>query len=708
MQCYTELTSPTAVTHALSLPFLSSDAQNLIVARTSLLQVFTTTTILRELDTRTQNYVSADDLNQLTDRRILDDENIEHSFLGVKAKVKRSERLSLTKLVLVAEYALSGTVISLARVKLQHSKTGAEALLVAVQDAKLSLVEWDPDRHGLSTISIHYYEHEELQRNPWAPSLNRCVNYLTADPRSRCAVLKFGNRELAILPFRQAGDDLVMDDYDLHTDDEEGNGSRPAKANGETSTGDVPYLASFVLPMTALDQTLIHPIHLSFLFEYREPTFGVLSIPLTTSTAILHERHDTLIYTVFTLDLEQRASTTILSVTGLPYDLYKIIPLPPPVGGTLLLGSNELVHVDQAGKTNGVAVNPFAGDCTSFSMADQSTLAMRLEGCIIQDMGTGNGDVLMILTTGELAIASFKLDGRSVSGLSVRRVPTESIGSAVMGAASCAASLGKGKIFVGSEEGDSVVLGWSRKSEQVSKQRRPSAPLLENDMEVGADDEEMDDYDDDLYAAVDPESRKDTDMLSSKEQPANSTSPGDYVFSIHDSLLNVAPTSAIAFGHPKSDVDADAKDEVHHLDLVTASGRGRTGGVTILNRELQAVNIHRFSLSQVGGLWSVRAKRPVTKAPSGKTTIRLDDPYATTQEYDRFLIVSKPASNDDETSEIYTLTTAGLEEVKDTDFDPAAGGTIDIGMLCKSTRVVQVLKGEIRSYDGGKLLLACA
>ena len=54
-------------------------------------------------------------------------------------------------------------------------------------------------------------------------------------------------------------------------------------------------------------------------------------------------------YTVFTLDLEQRASTTLLSVSRLPSDLFKVVALPPPVGGTLLIGSNEVVHVDENG-----------------------------------------------------------------------------------------------------------------------------------------------------------------------------------------------------------------------------------------------------------------------------------------------------------------------------------------------------------------------
>ncbi|KAI9785827.1 MAG: mRNA cleavage and polyadenylation factor subunit [Peltula sp. TS41687] len=697
MQCYTELTPPTTVTHALCFPFLSPDSINLVVVRTSLLQVFSTKTFVKELDTGSQIYTSPEDFDQVTDRRILDNEGIEQSFLGVDAKVQRAERLNLTKLVLVAEYALSGTVLSLARIKLQHSKSGGEALLVAVQDAKLSLVEWDPERHGLSTISIHYYEQEELQKNPWAPPLNRSVNYLTADPRSRCAVLKFGSRELAVLPFRQAGDDLVMDDYDADIDGEIQDQSMSRIVNGNVSTADTPYSASFVLPITALDPTLIHPVHISFLYEYREPTFGVLSSPLVTSTSTLHERYDTLAYTVFTLDLEQRASTTILSVSGLPYDLYKIIPLPPPVGGTLLLGGNELVHVDQAGKTNGVAVNSFARDTTSFSMADQSTLEMKLEGCIIEQIDTEKGDMLMILNTGELAIVSFKLDGRSVSGLSVRRVSSDNGGHAVKAAASCAVLLTKGRMFIGSEDGDSVILGWSRRSEQQSKQRRQSE---EQFMEDGIDEEDMDDYDDDLYGTTDSEFKRNQDTITSRDSNMSSRGTGEYLFKVHDSLLNIAPAKAIAFGYPASNsTEANEQDANRHLDLVVASGRGRAGGITILNRELRQNLVERFDLPGVTGVWTIRAKRPAVEIPSEQASIRLDNAYATNQEYDTFMIVSKSTGEGQEESAIYALATTGLEEVKGTDFDPTAGGTVDAGMMCKDTRVVQVLKGEIRSYD---------
>ena len=500
MQCYTELTPPTAVTHSVALPFLSADSNNLVVAKTSLLQIFFLKTVSFEFEGSAEDGSQSTRQNDLSDPRINDDAGLESSFLGVDSALLRSERARKTKLVLVAEYTLSGTVTSLVRVKIASSKSGGEALLVGFRDAKLSLVEWDPERPGISTVSIHYYEQDELQGSPWTTSLSDCVNYLTVDPGSRCAALKFGTRNLAILPFKQGDEDVAMDDWD-----EELDGPRPAdkavskNANGDSSNAETPYGSSFVLRMSSLDPTLVHPIHLAFLHEYREPTFGILSSAVLPSASLLQERKDTLTYMVFTLDLHQKASTTILSVTGLPYDLFRVIPLPPPVGGALLVGGNEIIHIDQAGKANGIGVNMFAKQCTSFSLVDLSHLQMRLEGCTIEQLSIENGEMLIILHSGALAILSFRMDGRSVSGLNIREIPTEAGSLLLATGPSSVSSLGPNTLFLGSENADSVILGWNRRSGQLSR-RKSKLDLPDGADEAFLDDaeDEDDDADDDL------------------------------------------------------------------------------------------------------------------------------------------------------------------------------------------------------------------
>jgi cleavage and polyadenylation specificity factor subunit 1 len=704
MQCYTELTPPTAVTHSLSLPFLSASSNNLIVTKTSLLQIFSTKTISIEVEGSAAK--DAAKREDAYDPTINDEDGLADSFLG-EDSVIRIDRAKRTKLILVAEYTLSGTITSLVRIKTNSSKSGGEALLVGFRDAKLSLVEWDPQRPGISTISIHYYEQDELQGSPWAPSLKDCVNYLTADPGSRCAALKFGARNLAILPFKQDDEDVNMDDWD-----EELDGPRPTDktlsktTNGDSKKEETPYGSSFVLRLPSLDPNLTHPIHLAFLYEYREPTFGIISSTMSPASSLLQERKDNLTYMVFTLDLHQRASTTILSVGGLPYDLFEVIPLPAPVGGALLVGYNELIHIDQAGKANGVGVNMFAKQCTSFALVDQSSLQMRLEGCRVGQLSIQSGEMIIILQTGELAILSFHVDGRSVSGLSIRRVSSEVGGSLIPACVSSISSLGQNTLFLGSERADSVVLGWTRKSNQLSRRKSRLDLADEDDILLDEDEEdEDDDADDDLYG--DGPSITQRASNGAAQSDASNTKAGDFIFSIHDSLVNIAPIIDMAVG--SSNVYADREEKSNYegitsdLQLVAAVGKDKAGSMAIIQRNIQPKVIGRFEFPEARGIWTMSAKRPTEKGlEANKEKSAMSGDYGVDAQYDRLMIVSKALPDGTEISDVYALTSANFEALTGTEFEPAAGSTIEAGTLGNGMRVIQVLKSEVRSYDGGK------
>ncbi|KAF2836291.1 hypothetical protein M501DRAFT_997028 [Patellaria atrata CBS 101060] len=674
MQCYTELSPPTAVTHAVSLPFLHAKALNLVVARASLLQVFE----LRAVSTEVESAANGAD----------------GEYVWNDIPLQRTEQT--TKLVLVSEYTLSGTVTSLGRVKAQNVKSGGEALLVAFRDAKLSLVEWDPENYSISTISVHYYEGDELQVAPWATDLSHYHNYLSVDPSSRCAALKFGARHLAILPFRQMGDDLVEDDYDPDIDDPMDISPVKAKlTNGDSERNQTPYSASFVLPLTALDPALNHPIHLSFLYEYREPTFGIISAPRAPGVSLLAERKDPLSYTVFTLDIEQRASTTLLSVSGLPYDIFRVLPLPLPVGGALLVGSNELIHVDQAGKSNAVSVNHFAKQSSSFPMSDQSDLGLRLEGCVIEQISSETGDLLIIEHTGSFLMLSFKLDGRSVSGLALERISEDKGGQVLQAAASCTTTLGRSKMFVGSEDGDSVILGWTKKTAQITR-KRSHAELLAEDPDLSFDEDDLeDDDDDDLYAtAVQPSKQS-----SSRTE---ASVPGSYTFRVHDRLLNLAPLKDITLGKPTSSRNSSDNTKTRPpettLELIASTGSGNAGSVVVLKQEIESRILQESKFPSLKGIWTIQAKRTVPK-DKGLDKDVFDAGLAPDLDEDRLVIISRSNSSGNEESAIYSVSGINFEERDTGEFESDAGATIDVGTLCKGTRIIQVLKNEIRSYD---------
>jgi len=114
MQCYTELTPPTAVTHSLSLPFVSANANNLVVAKTSLLQIFSTKTI--EVEVAEPSARDASRRESAYDPTINDEDGLADAFMGDDSAM-RVDRTKQTKLILVAEYTLSGTITSLVRIK---------------------------------------------------------------------------------------------------------------------------------------------------------------------------------------------------------------------------------------------------------------------------------------------------------------------------------------------------------------------------------------------------------------------------------------------------------------------------------------------------------------------------------------------------------------------------------------------------------------
>src|SRR4051794_21483391 len=63
--------------------------------------------------------------------------------------------------------------------------------------AKMSLLEWHAPSHSLQTVSLHYYEREELKKefltSTYPPQIR-------VDPQNRCAILNFYGDKVSVLP----------------------------------------------------------------------------------------------------------------------------------------------------------------------------------------------------------------------------------------------------------------------------------------------------------------------------------------------------------------------------------------------------------------------------------------------------------------------------------------------------------------------------
>ncbi len=627
MQCYTEIVPPSGVTHALSVPFISAKSKNLVVARSSILQIFS---------------------------------------------LKPGPHSQDTKLVLVAEYPLSGTVTALGRVGIQGSKSGGDAVLLAFRDAKLSLIEWDPAHHSISTISLHYYENYASQTAPWMPDLSKCVSHLTIDPNSRCAAFNFAIDNLAIIPFHQIGDDLAMDDLDDVNGDPVSRVSTK-QTNGDSSEHTKPYSSSFVLPLTALDPSLLHPVDMTFLHEYRDPTIGILYSTAARSQNMALERKDVTIYSVYALDIESRASTTLQSVHDLPNDLFAVLALPLPVGGALLVGGNELIHVDQGGKSTGIGINEFARDASSFAMADNANLELRLEGCRIEQFGNATGDMLITLRTGELAMLSFRLDGRSVSGISLGRLETEYTSGLINSSASCTATLGQGMMFIGSEDTDSVLVSLGKRSSQLKRtaskmQTSTNGHVLEDD---GEDSEVDGSDDDDLYADI---------AAAAERSAAADASLSGVNIRLLDKLPSVGPLHDVCLGkslkrkrNMRDDGSQDRKQD--QLDLAVACGRGRAGGIAFFTPSITASDSRHLKYCEAISVWSFHNS-------SGQ-----------------HVVLSETTDQGPAQSSLWTFEKGRLDRTGGTDFESSTGSTLAVCSLTKSNHTIHVTGTEIRVFD---------
>lgn len=65
------------------------------------------------------------------------------------------------KVECLIQFTLFGNIMSIQSVNLANSPR--DALLISFCDAKLSVVEYDPESHDLKTLSLHYFEEEDMK-----------------------------------------------------------------------------------------------------------------------------------------------------------------------------------------------------------------------------------------------------------------------------------------------------------------------------------------------------------------------------------------------------------------------------------------------------------------------------------------------------------------------------------------------------------------
>ncbi|GAA97624.1 uncharacterized protein L969DRAFT_94765 [Mixia osmundae IAM 14324] len=374
-----------------------------------------------------------------------------------------SMREDQTRLQLLAEHVCHGIVTGLARLStLDTRQDGRHRLVISFRDAKMTVMEWSDQLHDLAPVSMHSFERlPQLSQG----DLGAFQAVLRVDQASRCVALLLPDNTLGILPFFQ-------DLSELEDMTREGLQS-------------LPYAPSLTIDLSEIGPGIRNVVDFAFLPGFSEPTIAILFQRKPTWTGRIDFAKDITSLVMVTLDIGSRNYPVIFEADGLPYDALSLSVCPRELGGVVILCANSLVHIDQSSKMTGIAVNGWTSTLTDARLDSRPTLRLVLEGA--QCAFVGQQVAVLCTRTGETFSLHLEKDGRNVSSMDCRP-------RAVTCIPACIETVGAAYVFVGSAQGQSVLLRWASQS-------GAGADILDI-TESGTGLVQSDAMDDDLYATA--------------------------------------------------------------------------------------------------------------------------------------------------------------------------------------------------------------
>ncbi|CAK9441251.1 uncharacterized protein LODBEIA_P51200 [Lodderomyces beijingensis] len=567
MEVYNEFLDPSRITSCVGCNFISAKAKNLIVAKGSLLQVF--------------------DVVQL------------------KSSTVNKPQF---RLHLVRQFKLQGSILDLKAIKTLESPD-LDYLIVSTKYAKFSIVKWNHLSHDISTVSLHYYEN--CIQNSTIEELG--YSELLVEPtHNSVTCLRYKNL-LCFLPLEGLDDDDDDDDDDdEEEDEEEKNGKKTdhGKANGrnakrnEEENGTVLgsrqfFDSSFILDAGVLDPSIDTLIDMQFLHNYREPTVAILSHRAHAWAGNLIQRKDNIQLEVMALDLVSKTSSSVYRIENLPYEVERVVPLPLPLNGCLLIGCNEVMHVDNGGIIKRISVNPFTALTTASvkSYQDQSDLSLKLENCSVIPIPDDHR-VLIISEQGSFYFVNFELDGKSIKRIFIETVDPKMYNDIKLTLPGEVAVLDKNLLFMSNLNGDSslVEVKYRDSSSKVVEAEQDNEEQGESG-EAGEDSDE-----DDLYKEEEEE----------EQQKVLSKSHIEFV--LQDTLVNNSPISSFTLGlcsreKFKSNLPNPSYNEV---SIITNAGSHEQSKINIITPTIQPNISSSLTFSQVNRMWNLNQKYLIT------------------------------------------------------------------------------------------------
>ncbi|PSR93371.1 Cleavage and polyadenylation specificity factor subunit like [Actinidia chinensis var. chinensis] len=576
--------------------------------------------------------------------------------------------VSGASLELVCHYRLHGNVETMGILSVGRADGGRkrDSIILAFQDAKISVLEFDDSVHGLRTSSMHCFEGPDwLHLKRGRESFGRGP-LVKVDPQGRCAGVLVYGLQMIILKAAEAGSGLVVEE------------------NAFTAGGAVSARieSSYVISLRDLDMK--HVKDFIFVHGYIEPVMVILHERELTWAGRTSWKHHTCMLSALSISTTLKQHPLIWSAANLPDDAYKLLAVPSPIGGVLVICANTIHYHSQSASCT-LALNNFAVSDDSSQEMPRSSFSVELDAANATWL---SNDVAMLSTkTGELLLLTLVYDGRVVQRLDLSKSRASVLTSGMT-------TIGNSLFFLASRLGDSLLVQFSCGVGASTSPHGVKEEVLDIEGDVPTAKRLRRSPSDALQDMVNSEELSLYDSGPSNALSAQKT----FSFAVRDSLINVGPLKDFSYGlRINADLNATGIAKQSNYELVSihffklgvcCSGHGKNGAVCVLQQSIRPEIITQEQLPGCKGIWTVYHKNTRSHNVDSSKMSSEDD------EYHAYLIISL------ETRTMVLEAASNLEEVTETVDYYVQGNTIAAGNLFGRRRVVQVFTRGARILDG--------
>lgn len=453
-----------------------------------------------------------------------------------------------------------------------------------------------------------------------------------------------------------------------------------------------------------------------FLHGYAEPVLLVLHEVAPTWAGRLALRHDTCALAAFSLSLAQKRATRIWGDAALPYDCSRLVAVPAPLGGALVMGTSFLLYRAQGAPPVSLALHPESmgtPDVPSNELSEDgrplappsgkasvnpapavashatvSAVHAELDRASVAWAAAASGAPVGLVGTkmGAMLALHMHMAGRSLARMELRTVAAPTCTPSAM------VLLGPSALFVGSRMGDSLLLEYAYTPPAQAAPLALEAPPPSKRARTGeaAAQPAPDDEDAMLYGgAADDYAPPPVAHAASAAAPAAAVpgagvaAGGSFAVAQRDALPSLAPAVAFAVGETAVAGEPDPERGTRQ-ELLLAVGQGAHGALVALHRGVAPDLVAAVPLPGVRGAWALHARKAGAAASAAAAP------------YHDYLLLSTlegtmvlDASSSDE-----------LQEVSDRVEFECAAPTVAAGTLFGGARIAQVHPTGIRVCAG--------